>query len=63
MSNVIPLLTKRRIIQADARIQILENLLRTWVGYCDQAGEGTPFDELNPVHVLLRDTKSALESK
>jgi hypothetical protein len=60
VSVVIPLETKRRIIEADARIERLEKLLRTWVAYCDQAGEGRPFDELNPVHTLLRDTRTAL---
>lgn len=58
--TVISLAVKRRIHEADARIFQLEKLLETWVAYCDQAGEGQPFDELNPVHVLLRDTRSAL---
>jgi hypothetical protein len=58
--TVISLEVKRRIHEADARIGRLERLLSMWAGYCDQAGEGHPFDELNPVHVLLRDTREAL---
>ncbi len=63
MSNVIPMGVKRRVIEADARIERLEKLLHTWVAYCDQSGEGREFNELNPLHVLLRDTREALKTR
>lgn len=58
--TVISLEMKRRIHEADARIGCLETLLGTWVAYCDQSDEGREFNELNPLHVLLRDTRTAL---
>jgi hypothetical protein len=60
MSVVIPIETKRRVIEADARIDKLEKLLATWLKYCAAAGEPGEFSENNPLHVLIRDTRNAL---
>lgn len=58
----IPLETKQRIHEADARIDRLEKLLRTWMSYTIQAGElPAEFDDNNPLHTLIRDTNAALK--
>jgi len=61
--SVIDMGMRRRVLESDARVERLEKLLATWVAYCDQAGEGREFDELNPVHLLLRETRNALQER
>jgi hypothetical protein len=76
MNQKIPLAVKRRVIEADQRIDLLEaqcqelrEIVGTWLAYCDHAGidedaERHPDNpSLNPVKALCERSRAALARK